>query len=580
MDQVSEVKQKTNIVNLIGGYVALKKSGRNYKGLCPFHGEKTPSFMVNEELGMYKCFGCGVGGDAIKFLEEIEGLEFGEALEKLATKAGVKLVEIKGRERNHKRELLEVHDLAVEYYHYLLTKHDEGKTALRYLNERGIKEKLIETFRLGYALSEWDGLTKYLMSKKGYREDVLVEAGLAMRSGKGVYDRFRGRVMFPLSDTAGRVVGFTGRVLPGAKEDEAKYLNSPETEIYHKGRSLYGLTVARGEIRKNDRVVLVEGQMDMISSFGAGLGETVAVGGTALTPEMIEILGRLTGNLIMALDNDYAGEAAMKRSIEAAERRGMGIKMVEIVGGKDPDEIARKDPKGWREMVEKAVPVYQFFFDKAVGRFGTETAEAIGHVVDEVIPYLAKIENSVVREVWVKKLAEKLGVDKARVWEELEKVRSGQRREDNNQVKVNIKANINRNELTFVAALMTAPEKLVVRLKKMLVGLPINGAEGKLVEAILVSGGGVDESKFVAGLPPELTEVATEAYLLQPEEPLVEKEVVKMALDWGRRVIRNERDVLTVQMRAAQDRGEAEALDNLGAKMVKLNLLENKMAVD
>ena len=589
MDQIEEIKQKTNIVNLVGGYVTLKKSGRNHKGLCPFHGEKSPSFMVNEELGIYKCFGCGVGGDVIKFLEEIEGLEFYEALEKLASRAGVKLVEKQGRERNIKRDLLKVHDLATEYYHYLLIKHEAGRVALSYLVERGINEKLIETFRLGYSLPEWDGLTKYLIGKKGYRDELLVDAGLASRSGNRVYDRFRGRVMLPLSDTAGRIVGFTGRVLPVASQamqavrpgtDEAKYLNSPETEIYHKGKVLYGLGEARPAIRKNDRVILVEGQMDMISSFGAGVTETVAVGGTALTGEMIETLGRLTTNLVLALDNDFAGEAAMKRSIEAAEKRGMSIKMVEMVGEKDPDEIARKDPKRWREMVANAVPVYQFFFDKAVNRFGTETAEAIGHIVDNVIPYLAKIENSVVREVWVKKIAERLGVDKARVWEELEKERSGRRSNEATKKIKEDKTRKSQDGLTVIAVLMTLSEKMIGKIKRMLIGLPLFGSEGKLVELILTVGGTNKPADFIASLPEELAETAKEAYLLQPEAQLGEKEVVKLIIDWAKRTIKSERENLMIQMRKAQEQHDAAALDNLGAKMVKLNVLENKMVVE
>lgn len=578
MDQVEEVKQKTNIATLIGGYVSLKKAGRNFKGLCPFHGEKTASFMVNEELGIYKCFGCGAGGDAISFLMEIEGLEFGEALEKLAAKAGVKLKPFKGREKSLKQELLAVVDLAAEYYHFLLTKHPEGETARKYLAERGIKEKLTETFRLGYALSEWDGLVKYLVKKKGYEPDLLVAAGLAMKTENRLYDRFRGRLIFPLLDTAGRVVGFTGRVLPGAKSDEPKYVNSPETEIYHKGKMLYGLTVARSEIKKKGRVVLVEGQMDMISSFGAGVGETVAVGGTALTGEMVEILGRLTGNLIMALDNDYAGEAAMKRSIAVCESRGLNIKMVSISGGKDPDEIARKNPGDWKEMVEKAVPIYEFFFDKAVGRYGTETAEAIGKIVKEVIPYLAKIGNSVVREVWVRKLAEKVGVDKARVWEELEKERAGLPT-GSTAVKVEKQAGGDEGR-RLMAALMGAKAELIAKLKKMLLGMPAVEAEGKLLAAILAEGEIADATKFIAGLPEEIAGLAREAYLMQPAEPLAEKDIIKLTVNWAKKVVREEIERLMMEQRRAEERGDQALLDNLGAKVVKLASLQNKLVWD
>lgn len=582
-NQVEEVKQKTNIVNLVGGYVTLKKMGRNHKGLCPFHGEKTPSFMVNEELQIYKCFGCQAGGDAIKFLMEVEGLEFPDALAKLAEKVGVKLKRIENRGGDEKRELLAVHNLAAEYYHYLLTKHPEGEAARKYLSERGIGERLVETFHLGFALPEWDGLTKYLVNKKGYGQEVLAAAGLAIRSGNRVYDRFRGRVMFPLLDTAGKVVGFSGRVLPElAKDNEGKYINSPETDIYHKSKMLYGLTIARSEIKKKNRVVIVEGELDMISSFSAGISETVAIKGSAVTPEMIEILARLCSNFYFALDADAAGEAAMKRSIEAAENRGLSIKMVEIVWGKDPDEIARKNPNVWREAVEKAVPVYEFFFNKAIKRHGTETAEAVGAVVNEVVPYLAKVENSVVREVWVRKLSERIGVDRERVWEELEKERAGIRGRQK------MISSIEGTPPTagavmagrgFLAALMTASAEVISKIKKLFIGLPVTGAEGKLMLLIFEEGEIKKVPEFVGKLPGELTELAQEVCLLQPEEELPEKDLVKLSVDWARRVIKSERTALASQLRLAEERGEADQLDSLGEKLVKLNALENKLVL-
>ncbi|MFZ2202742.1 MAG: DNA primase, partial [Microgenomates group bacterium] len=531
-NQVEEIKKKVNIVNFVGEHVALKKKGKNFVGLCPFHGEKTASFMVNEELQIYKCFGCGAGGDVYKFLMETEGLDFSEALEKLADKAGVKLIKRATEGHDPKRELIEVHDLAAEYYHYLLTKHPAGEAARQYLHERGIKERLIETFRLGYSLPEWDGLVKYLVNKKGYRSEVLVAAGLATGNEKRLYDRFRGRIMFPLLDISGRVVGFSGRVLPGAKEDEAKYINSPETEIYHKSKMLFGLTVARGEIKKKNRVVLVEGELDMISSFAAGVSETVAIKGSAATTEMMGILSRLTNTFILALDADAAGEAAMKRSIEEAEKLGLSIKMVEIVGGKDPDEIARSKPREWVEMVEKAVSVYEFFFNKAIGKWGTDSVEGVGRVVREVVPYLAKVENSVIREVWSRKLAEEVGVDKARVWEEIEKIRSGRKEE---RVEVSVKpseaAGKHLFDLQVVGLLLFSAEELREKIKKMLVGLPVVGAAGKLIETILSSGEIKKVEKFIAALPQEFQSLAQEAYLVGAEGEVGEKEVKRLVLE-------------------------------------------------
>ena len=579
-NQVEEIKKKINIVNIVGEQVALKKKGKNFVGLCPFHGEKTASFMVNEELQIYKCFGCSKGGDVYKFLMETEGLDFPEALEKLADKAGVKLVKRVSEGHDSKRELIVVHDLAAEYYHYLLTKHPAGEAARRYLKERGIKEKLIETFRLGYALPEWDGLVRYLVDKKGYKPEVLIAAGLAVGNGKRLYDRFRGRVMFPLLDISGRVVGFSGRVLPGAKEDEAKYINSPETEIYHKSKTLFGLTVARNDIKKKNRVVLVEGELDMISSFAAGVTETVAIKGSALTTEMMGILSRLTNTFILALDADAAGEAAMKRSIEEAEKLELSIKMVEIVGGKDPDEIARNKPREWVEMVEKAAPVYEFFFNKAIGKWGTDSVESVGRVVREVVPYLAKVENGVIREVWARKLAEKVGVDKARVWEEIEKIRSGRREKKvETSEKPSEAAAKHRFDLQIVGLLLFSAEGLREKIKKELVGLPIVGAAGKLVETILESGRALKAEQFIAALPQELRSLAEEAYLIGSGGEDDDKDVKRLVLEWARRVIRGERNRLTGLIKKGEEAGDEALLANLSEKLVKLNTLERKLVI-
>ncbi|MEK7524794.1 MAG: DNA primase [Patescibacteria group bacterium] len=523
---------------------------------------------------------CGAGGDVYKFLMETEGLDFPEALEKLADKAGVKLVKRVSEGHDSKRELIEVHDLAAEYYHYLLTKHPAGGTARQYLGERGIKEKLIETFSLGYALPEWDGLVEYLVNKKGYRPEVLTAAGLAVGNEKRLYDRFRGRIMFPLLDISGRVVGFSGRILPAAKEDEAKYINSPETEIYHKSKMLFGLTAARAEIKKKNRVVLVEGELDMISSFAAGVSETVAIKGSALTTEMIGTLSRLTNTFILALDADAAGEAAMKRSIEEAEKLELSIKMVEIIGGKDPDEIARNKPHEWVEMVERAAPVYEFFFNKAVGKWGTDSVEGVAKVVREVVPYLAKVENGVIREVWARKLAEKVGVDKARVWEEIEKIRSGRREK---KVEISEKPSESmakyRFDLQVVGLLLFSAEELREKIKKELVGLPIVGAAGKLVETILESGEALKTEQFIAALPQELRSLAEEAYLIGSEGEDGDKDVKRLVLEWARRVIRGERNRLTELIKKGEEAGDEALLANLSEKLVKLNTLEKKLVI-
>ena len=280
MDQVEEVKSKVDMVQLVSEYIPLKKGGRNYKGLCPFHGEKTPSFMVNPELQIWKCFGCGEGGDAYTFLQRMEGMEFGEALRTLAEKVGVKLTAYRPSQTEEVKErLVRVNSLAAEFYHYLLMQHRLGESARQYLRKRGIKEEVTEKFKLGFAPEGWDFLMKYLVGKKNFEVQDLERAGLVVK-GQNFYDRFRNRVMFPLSNHRGQTVGFAGRVMPAtsaeaAASQGAKYVNTPETEIYHKGELLYGLDVNKTEIKTAGWAVVVEGELDLLASYLAGVKNAV-----------------------------------------------------------------------------------------------------------------------------------------------------------------------------------------------------------------------------------------------------------------------------------------------------------------
>lgn len=581
MDQVEEIKRKVNIVSLVGEYVDLKNTGRNHKGLCPFHGEKSPSFMVNEELQIYKCFGCGVGGDVIKFLMEIEGLEFIEALEKLAKRAGVKL-ERKRRDGqgSEKRRMLEMHSLAGEYYHYLLMEHKVGETARKYLLGRGINKKIWETFRLGFSLSTWDGLSKFLIEKKGFKEAELVSAGLSIKGSRGgVYDRFRGRIMFPLLDSGEKVVGFSGRVIPEfARKDEPKYINSPETLVYHKSQMLFGLVQARQAIRKKGQVVVVEGELDMISSFMAGVTETVAIKGSALTEEMVERVARLCNLVILALDADEAGEEALKKSIETLEKRGLDIKVVYWSDGKDPDELARKNPLLWRKLVAKPVSVYEWIMKKAFDRWGVDTPESIKKVVKMTVPYLSKIENRVVAEVWVKRFAEKLGVSKERVWEEVEK--SGKKSELRVDVKtegvkkeegVSSKGDKLAERLLTVLFQLDGEEKGVV--KKILSGIGLDGATGKLLVKWIKNGDGKVAS-WIKKLPEELRIVAEKCFISEKEEGLTEREVVRLAVDLTRNKLQVERGFLIKKLAMAERTDDEAKIEEISRRLVWLDKKE------
>lgn len=585
MDQVEEIKQKTDIVALIGQYVSLKKAGRHYKGLCPFHGEKTPSFMVNEELGLYKCFGCGAGGDAIKFLMEIEGVDFIEALKQLAEKSGVKLEMKKMEAGDGKKDLLEVLDLASRYYHYLLTEHEEGRTALDYLKERSINDKLIEKFNLGFSLPSWDGLIKYLVKKKGYKEDLLERAGLVNKrnTGSGYYDKFRGRVMFPIQDPSGKVVGFSGRILPSlANSEDAKYMNSPETELYHKGKSLYGFYQAKQFIREKKQVVVVEGMLDLISSYGAGVGESVAVGGTALTSDQVDMLARLSDKIILAMDADEAGTSAIKRSVEVAENRGMNIKVVQIVGGKDPDEIARKSPNAWKEMVDKAVSIYEYVLSKSLEKYPEGNEDRIRNVAADVIPFLAKIDQEMIRDKWVKKLAESLEIEKESVVSEIRKVRSGIKSDLGVKKEVSVKRSdpVNQWLSMLIDWLMLADEKLVRKIHVWFRDIDIAGSEGKLLSWLFVNKGGESPEDIVKKVPSELKALAEDIVMKSElaETPNV-KDIEKLAAKVLREVIENKIKDLEHLIELAEKAKQNDEAEKLYEEVVRLNKKNSEIAV-
>ncbi len=415
MDQVEEVKGKIDIVELVGQYVALKKAGRNFKGLCPFHGEKTPSFMVNPELGIYKCFGCGEGGDAYSFLQKIEGMDFSEALSSLAKRVGVELISYKPSQGEQLREkLLSINSLAAEIYQYMLGEHKLGVEALKYIKERGLTSESIKKFRLGFAPNSWDFLYKFLTVKKKYSLDMVRKTGLVVE-GKN-YDRFRNRIIFPLANPRGQVVGFAGRILPNPNEQipnpnlGAKYVNTPETEVYHKGELLYGFDITRAEIKSAGICVVVEGEIDMIASWQAGVKNVVAIKGSALTEKQVELLSRMCDTIILGLDADMAGDKAARRGIEIAQKRGMFVKVVSFDGKyKDPGEMAIADSNLWKEVVAKAVGIYDFYISSAVKRYDTSSQGKV-RIVRELTPILAEIDDEIMKSGYVQKLAMVLDV--------------------------------------------------------------------------------------------------------------------------------------------------------------------------
>ncbi|OGM10465.1 DNA primase [Candidatus Woesebacteria bacterium RBG_13_34_9] len=419
-NQVEEIKSKIDIVSIISEYLELKKAGRNYKALCPFHSEKTPSFMVSSELQIFKCFGCSKGGDVFTFLQEYEGMDFYEALKFLAGRVGVKLKPIGGEKYSEKEKYFRINSLATRFYEYILLNHSSGKEALNYLKvDRELDINTIKKFHLGFSPNVDFAIRKFLVDKKGFSAEELEKVGLIyLRNGRAL-DRFRGRVIFPLYDHRDNIVGFAGRLLPGASENLSKYINTPETEIYHKSKILYGLNIARKDIKKDKTVVICEGELDMISSWKAGIKNTVAIKGTALTEEQVRLIERFAETVILSLDADIAGDEAVRRGIEIAQKYNLEIKVAQLIGFKDPDEAARKDPKAYKKAIKNARGVWSFIIHLIFNKNTDKGKPNREKIVREIIPILAKIENEITKSHYINVVAKKLGVSDESVEKEI-----------------------------------------------------------------------------------------------------------------------------------------------------------------
>lgn len=421
---VEEIKSRLNIVDVIRSYTTLEQAGGNFKARCPFHNERSASFFVSPSRQTYHCFGCDRGGDMFSFVEEIEGLDFSGALKVLAERAGVELTRqsVHEKEEHKERDILyRALDLATKFYEAVLPKFPD---VVEYVHRRGISDETIKNFRIGFAPDEWRALSDFL-KKKGIPEAVSEKAGLIVRSQKGFYDRFRGRVMFPLTDMSGRVIAFSGRILRegdagktlGASAD-AKYVNSPETEVFHKSRVLFGFFEAKHEMRRQDAVVLVEGQMDLILSHQAGATNTVASSGTALTREHLSYIKRFTNNIILALDADTAGLAATQRAIELALDQDMNVRVAALPKGLDPADVVLKDPKVWHDAIKNAKHVIDFYLD-LLPELYPDASALRAHVSKIVVPFIAGLRSTIDQGHYVGRVAKLLAVKDEFIWTEV-----------------------------------------------------------------------------------------------------------------------------------------------------------------
>ncbi len=412
---VDQIKAKLDIVSLVNSYVKLEKAGSNWKGRCPFHNEKTPSFFVSPDRGSYYCFGCQAKGDIFTFVQEFEGLDFIGSLKVLAEKAGVKLEEYNPKDKTEKDKLFSILEEATLFYQ---RKIQDSKDALLYLTKRGLNDETLSNFRIGFAPLEWRDLHDHLL-KKNISPAEMLQVGLVKRkegTKDSYYDTFRGRIMFPISDSSGRVVGFSGRILV-ADDKSPKYLNSPETILFNKSEILFGLDKAKIDIRLKDYSILVEGQMDIVMMHQAGIKNTVASSGTALTTEHLIKLRRLSNRIIMAYDGDSAGFSASNRSAQIALSLGMELKVAEMPEGKDPADLAKDDAEALKESLRNSKHIIDFYTDVLLKKMqGRELGEEIRK---KVLPYIAELPSSIEKSHFIKSIAQKTFIKEEALWDDL-----------------------------------------------------------------------------------------------------------------------------------------------------------------
>jgi len=426
-----EIKNKLDIVEVIGQYVKLQKAGANYRGLCPFHKEKTPSFFVSPSRQIWHCFGCSLGGDIFSFIIKIENIEFKEALKILAQKAGVDLVYENPQVRSQKQRIIDVNKEAAGFFEQNLWKE---KAVIDYLLKRGLKEETIKEFHLGWASDEWNELSNFLV-KKGFKSNEILDSGLAIPKNTDIYDRFRSRIMFPIEDSSNNIVAFTGRIFQGTAslktirdiEKIGKYINSPQTLIFDKSKILYGLSKSKNYLRSEENTLLVEGQMDFLAAWQSGIKNMVATSGTALTPYQLKILKRYNDTLVLGFDMDEAGEKAAERGIELALSKEFNVKILRLSEGKDlADFLMDKENKvNIKDLVKKAEAIMDFYFARAQNEGDKTNIDGKKAIASYFLPKIKKLNNVLDRSFWINKLSRFINIPDQALEDELNRLQEG-----------------------------------------------------------------------------------------------------------------------------------------------------------
>lgn len=429
---VEQIKERLPIADVVGGYLTLQKSGKYLKARSPFSNEKTPSFFVSPDKNLFHCFSTGKGGDIFSFVQEIEGVDFKGALKILAEKAGIELTPEPPEKRDERDNLLSIMEFSATWYENQLNLKNNS-SILEYAKSRGLSDATIKNWRIGFAPDDWSQLSDSLLLEKRFSIKDLEKSGMSLisRDNKDrLFDRFRNRLMFPIFDQSGRVIAFSGRIMPNAKPDQAKYLNSPETPIFNKSKIVYGYHKAKNAVHSFGYWIVVEGQIDLLMSHQCGFTNTVATSGTSLTEEQLVLLKRLSDKIVIAYDSDKAGISASKRAFELALGMGFDIKIARAAGGKDPADILLENPDKWKEILRSTVHIIDFELDTCISS-AKEPRQSFGLVSKQVIPYLKLLESDLERAYFARRIAEKLNISEQIVWDEIK--RQGSQRFQSNE---------------------------------------------------------------------------------------------------------------------------------------------------
>lgn len=562
---IEQIKEKLDIADLIQSYIKLDKAGVNFKAVCPFHKEKTPSFYVSPSRQIWHCFGCSRGGDIFRFVMEMEKVEFPESLRILAKMTGVKLQRIDEKLAAQKTRLSEILNKAKEFYKENFKERADVK---QYLKERGLKDKTIETFEIGYAMPGWNAIYQFL-SRDGFLKEEIENSGLIVKKEEqgnvSYYDRFRARIMFPIFNQLGETIGFSGRIFEkdlrkDLKEEEkpAKYINTPNTLLYDKSKALYGLNFAKNEIRKNNFCVLVEGQMDVIMSHQAGFLNTVAVSGTALTEDQLVKLKRLSSNLYVALDPDAGGIAATKRGVDLALKNGLDVKILPI-DKNDPADIIKENPESWLSAIKGAKPIIKYYLDFLSEKV-KEKRELAKETERVIIPYIANIASNIEQAHWLKEVANFLSLKEESVWQSFEKYSKKSKKES---------AAVSQNQEPENAPLPPAKSRRDL-IEEKLIGILLwkrevagffeghwrdyfSPARKIILEKALNNGPEVSSEHY-------LNKLALESELYYRDLSKPEEELNKLAMELKREYLKDELSILSQKIRECETAGDGENL--------------------